>query len=393
MLNQKIESQDELNHLVTEMRQLVEAKGLDNSEVKEKLEKMEGAFDHQEKLNQELTKKLAGAEDNIKNFERQMYLMPNMKGNEDQKQKDSFTKYMQFGVDKMPMELKDYLRTDIDPDGGYLVFPEYIKEIIKLKTEISPIRSVARVRTTNTKTSKLPIRTTLVSAYWVGEGEEDTLSTSKYGMEEMPIDKLQVTVPITIEELQDAAFNMETEINQDVAEAFAKTEGAAFVNGNGVKKPQGIMVNPSIPSINSGLAADFTMDNLIYLTGQLKTGYNPIWAFTRKTLAHLRTFKGDDGQYYNINWIAGNMVAGIPNTLCGYPYIEVPDMDEYGADKYPILLGDFARGYLIGDRISMSVIRDEFTSKRKGQVEFTFTERVGGQVINSECFIKLKCST
>lgn len=389
MSNQNVVTQDELNSLVTEARQLIDSKNHSESEVKEMLDKMESKFDAQEKQNQELTKKLMQSEDNIKSVERQLYLMPNFKVDENKKWMETINKFMQVGEKGLTMEEKDYLRTDVDVDGGYLTPPEYVKEIIKKITEISPIRSVARIRTTNAKVSQIPVRTSLVTSSWVGEGEEDSTSISKYGLEEMPIDKLQVTVPITIEELQDAAFNMETEINQDVAEEFARAEGAAFVNGNGVKKPQGIMENGSISSINSGVAADITMDKIIQLTGELKTGYNPVFAFTRKTLAHIRQFKGDDGQYY---WVVGNMAAGVPNTLCGYPYIEVPDMDQIGADKYPVLFGDFARGYLIGDRMAMSIIRDDYSQKRKAMVEFTFIKRVGGQVIQPEAFIKLKCS-
>lgn len=389
MSNQNVATQDELNRLVEETRQLVESKNFNDSEVKEKLDKMEGKFDSQEKQNQELTKKLIQSDDNIKSLERQLYLMPNFKGNENEKWKQILNKFMQVGEKGLTIEEKDYLRTDVDTDGGYLVVPEYLKEIIKKITEISPIRTVARVRTTNTKTTRIPVRTALVTSSWVGEGEEDTTSISKYGLEEMPIDKLQVTVPITIEELQDAAFNMENEINQDVAEEFARAEGLAFVKGNGVKKPQGIMVNPDIPFIVSGIAADIDMDKIIKLTGELKTGYNPVFAFTRKTLAAIRQLKGDNGQYY---WVVGNIAAGVPNTLVGYPYIEVPDMDEIDADNYPILFGDFARGYMIGDRLAMSVIRDDYSQKRKAMIEFTFIKRVGGQVINSEAFVKMKCS-
>ncbi len=43
-----------------------------------------------------------------------------------------------------------------DTTGGYLAPPEYVKEIIKGITEMSPVRSLVRVRSTGAKSIMLP---------------------------------------------------------------------------------------------------------------------------------------------------------------------------------------------------------------------------------------------
>ncbi len=195
---------------------------------------------------------------------------------------------------------------------------------------------------------------------------------------------------ITIEELQDATPNMVSEINSDVTERFAQLEGTAFVNGDSNKKPEGFMVNSDIPSINSGSAATFDFDNLITLTGELKEGYDPMYAFNRQTLAFIRKLKDDAGNYI---WRQGNLGAGIPNAINGDPYIILQDMPNIGANTFPVIYADFFRGYLIGDRAGMSVVRDEFTLKKVGKVEFTYMKRLDAQVVLPEAFVKLKMST
>jgi HK97 family phage major capsid protein len=64
-------------------------------------------------------------------------------------------------------------------------------------------------------------------------------------------------------------------------------------------------------------------------------------------------------------------------------------MDEIGANKYPIAYGDFARAYLVIDRVGIRVLRDPYTNKP--YVMFYTTKRVGGGVQNFEAVKLLKC--
>ncbi|MCL6305255.1 phage major capsid protein, partial [Streptococcus agalactiae] len=41
--------------------------------------------------------------------------------------------------------------------------------------------------------------------------------------------------------LDDAAFDVEAWLAEEIAREFAKAEGAAFVNGNGVNRPRGFL--------------------------------------------------------------------------------------------------------------------------------------------------------
>ena len=182
---------------------------------------------------------------------------------------------------------------------------------------------------------------------------------------------------------------MISEINSDVMEAFQQLEGTAFVNGSGVKSPEGFMTNADITSINSGVADKLTFDSLISVTGQLKKGYNPIYGFNRRTLATIRTMKDGSGSYI---WQAGNLAAGVPNSLAGTSYGIFEDMPDIGAGLSPVIYSDFYKGYLIGDRAGMSVVRDDVTLKKQGKVEFTFMKRLDAQVVLPEAFKKIKIS-
>ena len=64
-----------------------------------------------------------------------------------------------------------------------------------------------------------------------------------------------------------------------------------------------------------------------------------------------------------------------------------------GSNTYPVLFGDFNRGYMVVDRVQLAVLRDPFTQATSGNVRYVARRRVGGQVIQAEAIRKLKCST
>ena len=146
-------------------------------------------------------------------------------------------------------EAKAALRTDIDAQGGYLVPQEMDDSITKKITEISAIRQIARVRTIASKSMEMPVRATIPEATFEGEAEEGDESNSTYESETVTAFRLTYTAPITQDMLMNAAFDMESEISSDAAEAFAQKEGNKFVLGTGHKQPQGFLSDSRITDL------------------------------------------------------------------------------------------------------------------------------------------------
>ncbi len=283
------------------------------------------------------------------------------------------------------------LRTDSESSGGVLVMGEMANEIIKPITEMSPIRQYARVMTIGSKNIIVPARKGLLDASWEGEAEEDNDSNSTYGSETITPYRLSVTVPITMDMLMDSEFDMEAEIMTDANERFAQKEGLAFVSGTGVKMPMGFLSDSVIAAAarDSETASTVTGDDVLKLLGDLKTGYNEMLTFNRRTLAHLRTLKANDGSYL---WQPGLNGAAI-NNLAGTPYFLSEDMPDIANNAYPIAVADFRRGYRIVDRTALSVVRDEYTRKKKAIVEFTIHRWLTGQPVLREAFKLLKVTS
>lgn len=301
----------------------------------------------------------------------------------------ALNEYCRFG-DRMPEEQKQLLRTDSAVDGGVLTTTEMDTVITKKITEFDPVRSVSRVRTTGQKSFDLPIRNTIPTAVFEGEAETGPDSTSAYQLETLTPFRLTFTTPITKDLLMDAAFDMESEVLQDATEAFAFKEGQKFILGTAFKEPGGIFVNATLQTDAriSGDATLITADSIIQLTGDLKSGYDPVYMTNRRTLATIRTLVSTDGQFL---WLPG-LNGPVANTLNGFPYVIGNSIPDIAAQAYVMAFGDFRRGYTIIDRTGMEVVRDEFTLKKRGIIEFTFLRWLTGRVTLTETIKLLKIS-
>lgn len=281
-----------------------------------------------------------------------------------------------------------YLRQSDNAQGGYLAPAEYANEIIKKIIEVSPVRSVARVITTSSSEIHVQKRTGLVSGGWVGEGQAANQSNSTYGRETIKAEKLMVYTDISFELLNDSAFNIRNEITSDIAEDMAKIEGSAFISGNGVNKPLGLLSAPGVGETNSGSASALTGDSLYAIQGEIPTGYNLAWMFSRKTLnAHIRTLKDTYGQYLFVPSLG---IRDVPNTVAGLPYVLANDMPDVGAGTFPIIVGDYRKCYTIVDNVNFELIEDPYTQATSGKRRFIVYKRTGGQVVLTEGLRKLK---
>ena len=310
--------------------------------------------------------------------------------------------YLRYGTRDEPNPGRDALsREDMkaltggaDPTAGFLAPVDYAREIIKGEIEFSPLRNVARIRQTARRAVQIPKRSGQFSAVWTAEsGVRSETEGLSYGLEEIPTHELYALVDVSEQMMEDSEFSLEEELRQEFSEQFAVAEGAALVQGDGAGKPEGLLQNSAVGETVSGSAASIAdatgqADGLIDLYHGLKTGYavRGSWLLNRATLGDVRKLK--DGQN-NYIWQPG-LAGGVPSTILGQPYIEIPDMPDVAANAFPIVFGDLRRAYTIVDRINLSVLRDPFTQATSGNVRFIARRRVGGQVVLAEAIRKLK---
>ena len=274
------------------------------------------------------------------------------------------------------------LRSDQESTGGYLI-PKIMDDQIRRNiTEMSPVRLFARNRVLAGKMIEVPRRLTIPTAAYEGEGEASPTDQSSYGSEQVTAYRQTVTIPATMDMMISSAFDLEQELAMDVGEALGKNEGQNFLNGLGIKGPQGILKDSRVEVVPTGTTGQIDWSDLNNVASKLKSGQNPWFFFNRRTLGYLQGIKSSIGVPI---WapVAGDK----PATIWGYPYssdfIDLPDA-QAGSGSKSIIFGDLRRGYEVHDVRGISVVRDDLTRKREAITEWTFRRYNTGRVIIPE---------
>lgn len=285
-------------------------------------------------------------------------------------------------------------------EGGYLAPVEWDRTITGKLKEISPIRANAQVITISTAGFKKLFTDRAVGSGWVGEtASRPATSTPEFAELTFNPGEIYANPQATQQMLDDAAINLEAWLASEVQNEFARQENIAFLSGDGVNKPFGLLTyvtgaaneakHPwgAIQVVNSGAAAalsnpDKLLDLIYALPGRYRA--NAKFFLNRLTQGVVRKLKDGQGNYL---WQPA-AAAGQPATLMGESIVEVPDLPDVGANAIAALYGDMAETYLVVDRIGIRVLRDPYTNKP--YVGFYTTKRVGGGVQNPDAMKALK---
>lgn len=296
--------------------------------------------------------------------------------------KAAFLAFARRGVERMGADEVKALTVSTDSAGGYLVPDATLSEIDKLLVLYSPIRNVARLASTSVPEILLPKRTGTLTASWVGETTPRQATQPAYGQQKFVMHELACYVDVSNRLLEDSMFNLEGELARDFAEEFGRAESVAFMLGDGVDKPNGLLTNDEIETVETAAAGTVTADDLIEIFHALPSFYaaNGSWLMSRATIGKVRKLKASDGHYI---W-TDTLTAGNPATILGRPVIEMPDMPGVATGEIPVAFGDFSAGFRIFDRTSMAILRDPYTVQTTGQVRFHARRRVGGAVSKAE---------
>ena len=305
---------------------------------------------------------------------------------------NAFKAHMRKG-DHAPADVQAAMQRGTDADGGFLAPIEWDRTIGEKLKRISPMRQESRVITISVAGFRKYFGDRNVGSGWVGEtAQRPATTTPQIGVVEFNAGELFANPAITQQLLDDAAVDLEQWLGSEVDTEFNRQEGIAFLSGDGVNKPYGVLTyvtgaanagrHPygAIKAMGSQSATAFSGDGLLDVMYDLPSEFaaNAKWHMNRLSIGSARKLK--DGQN-NYLW-QPSYASGQPQTLAGAPVVEYPDMPLVAAGNIAALFGDMEATYLVLDRVGIRVLRDPFTNKPF--VHFYTTKRVGGGVHNPE---------
>jgi len=287
-------------------------------------------------------------------------------------------------------------------DGGVAVPREIDAAIDAVLKSISPIRSIAQVVQIGSAGYRKLIAVGGIASGWVSEtGPRPETATDAFQEIAPPMGELYANPAASQAMLDDAMFDVEGWLAGEIGREFARAEGVAFVQGDGLTKPKGFLTYPvssaddatrpfgTVQYLPSGATTGFaSADRLIDLVHALRAPYRQgaCFVMSAATLSKTRQLKDTTGQYL---WQPA-MTAGQPATLLGYPVVEAEAMPDIATNSLAVAFGNFEAAYLIADRTATQVLRDPYSNKPF--VHFYATRRVGGALVNSHALKLMRFS-
>lgn len=312
----------------------------------------------------------------------------------DSEDRRAFSAFLRSG------KIMDAMRTDSDPDGGFTVPLTINDEIARISGQKVTMRKLATVAKGAGDYRKLICHGGAASGWATERSTRTETETPELAAVNFIWGELYANAAIYNWLIQDSQFEIANWLINEIAIAFAESENDAFLTGDGVAKPKGILEYDYVSTADStrtwgqlqyiaGGSASLlnNCDKLVKMVHTLAPGYHDEASFIMNptTAETVRIMKDGNGNYI---WRPG-LEAGLPGMLLGFPCYLDEFMPSIGADEIPILFGNFKRGYFVLDHnAGLRIIRDEVTTK--GMTSFYAARRVAGAVVDFNAIKGLK---
>ncbi len=322
---------------------------------------------------------------------------------------------------RMPDVQRFALQEGIDDQGGYLVPPDWVAQLIR--REPTPLSINSNVQTWDTlrdrvifpkvkytgasDDSNAVLYSTGMRVTYPGEVPADSttidMTEPTFGEIEVPVYTAMGAVSVSNNQLEDSPIAFQQFLMDVIGETVGLEYDLRILKGDGVGKARGIIANPSSSAtadepqyVVSGNATSLTADGLKNLAYSVAPQYLNNAKFVTSWLSGAKTIdelKDGDGNYMWSMGTQDNRLANgiLDRRLLGFPVLYSEFMPAMAASAYPIIFGDL-RGYLLARRLGMTVQVLRETKAKQNQVELVVRFRFGGKVLKPWALKVQKCS-
>lgn len=285
--------------------------------------------------------------------------------------------------------------------GGDVVPDIFNRDLMTVLRDSVVMRSLCNVVKTANPNYIQPVAHAGTIANWGTEGGVvSETATDTFSQITFNSGKINANPRITTESIHDMFFEPLPYVVGQIADAFARAEDSAFLTGDGVNKPTGLLT--ATLDTSSDLTRAFgtfqkledttanvksnIIDMIMDAQAEMKAGYSKALMMNAKTLVSMKKLKDTQGRY---------LVEAIPQDgyaarIAGIPVVLNPLMPDVADGNTPVILGDFRKGYTILDIQTANLTPNPYS--HPGFVSFYSEKRVGGGFTDSQALKFITCA-
>lgn len=275
--------------------------------------------------------------------------------------------------------------------GGYTVPPDFYTQLLAIVAEDNFFRARSFVQPMASATLQFPYIdvTTVqaagvspffggVQAYWTAEAQTRTETEPQFKMMELKANELSGYSVSSNVLLQDAAFGLEKFLYTLFGKAVAWYEQFAFLQGNGVGKPLGVLNAPAALSQSRNTANLVKYADIANMFSKLLPNSinRAVWVITPTVIPQLLQLADGSNRAIFISIDQGAVKPPIWKLL-GLP-VQITEMMPALGTTGDVMLVDCGN-YVIGDRMALEIAASEHVNFLKNQMTWRFVQRIDGQ--------------
>lgn len=316
----------------------------------------------------------------------------------------AFNAYLRTGIPNADITQLRAQGEGTGSTGGYLVPEGFRNKIVERMKAFGGVANDAEEITTETG-NDLPwptIDDTSNVGEIVAEGNtfssgadlvfgEAALSAYKY----MAGGGSSTPLRVSVELLQDAAFDVEGLISRKLGERLARIQATHIATGTGVSQPQGILTG--LTPIGSAANTGLTYNDILTYIHSVDPAYRANgcrWAFNDKTLSLIQAIKDTNNRPIFRSLAADMSTEPGGGVLMGYPVTidqSFPDLVANSGTVIWGVFGNISEGYVIRRVRDVQLIVNPWTRAANGQVEYTAWSRMDACQQNPFAYSGLTC--
>jgi HK97 family phage major capsid protein len=292
-----------------------------------------------------------------------------------------------------PKEVKNAAGIGTASAGGYLVPPEFRRQVVERMKAFGAVAEVAEVIETETGAT-LPWPTNDDTGNVGSLLAENTAATEQdfvFGTAQVGAYKYTTKiVRASLEFLQDVDWiDAERWIARKFAERLARIHNIHYTTGTGSSQPLGIVTGATV-GVTAASATAITADEFIDLQHSVDPAYRNERAkfmLTDAALKGARKLKyTGSGEYI----FQPSVTAGVPSLIAGAGYVVNQDMAVPATGVKSVLFGDFETAYLVRRVKALELMQLRERYAEFGQVGFIGFDREDGTVQDANAYRALQ---
>ena len=279
--------------------------------------------------------------------------------------------------------------SSVDPaSAGFLIPEEVRSEILDLAMEMAVVRPRATVINMTSQTLQIPfvdVTTHSGSLFggmtwtWTPESGAITNSEAKFGRVKLEANKLIGGARIPNELIADAPA-LSTWLNASLPMGIAYYEDVAFIGGNGVAQPLGVLESPALISVTRATSSEVNFSDVANMFARMlpQSLGSAVWVVNQTVLPQLLQLTidvGTGGSHVPLVQQLANSPLGIG--MLGRPIVITEKAAALGSAT-DISFVDF-KFYLIGDRQAVSIDSSGHSRFANDETELRVINRVDGR--------------